>query len=289
MKKLSYLLGLFLVAGILFSSCKKDEDEPQDLTPSINFKGGANYTSADVIITAGDTILVGINADENSTSGKNLTNFKMVLTTDNNPQTLVDSNFNESSFNMDYSISFPQSGETRLSAKITDKDGQSKEIAFNITVNAALPTVSTYTDIQLGSWDDNEYGSFYASTSNTVFMKNEAGNNETIIDFVFFKGVSAFNTIGAPSSTNVQNVFQLNWGVYNETIIEMAGIDAAEFDAIGATYQFPDLAGTGNEVNNLEVDHIILFKTVEGKKGYIKINNFDQKGDRMNIDVKVED
>ncbi|NOX47699.1 MAG: hypothetical protein GXO89_12060, partial [Chlorobi bacterium] len=179
MKKLTYLLGLFLVAGMLFSSCKKDEtEEPKDLTPTISFKGEAGYTSADVTINEGESILVGVIALENSTSGKNLTNFKMVLTTNNTPQVLVDSSFNESSFTADYSISFDNAGETRLSAKITDKDGQSKEIAFNITIKAVQPTVSTKLGIKMGSWNDTEYGSFYATSTQTLYKIDDAGNNQ---------------------------------------------------------------------------------------------------------------
>ena len=289
MKKLSYLLGLFLVAGMLFSSCSKDEnEEPEDLTPTISFKGDAGYTSADVTINEGDDILVGVIALENSTSGKNLTNFKMVLTSNNTPQTLVDSTFNESSFTADYPIPFDNAGETRLSAKITDKDGQSKEIAFNITIEEVQPTVSTYEDIKLGSWNDVDFGSFYATTTNSVYFKADAANNQDAVDFAFFKGATTQNSIGAPASSNVQSVFDIgNWTTLNETKIEMATISAAEFDAIGVIYAFPDLTENTLEVNNLAAGNVLLFETVNGKRGYIKINNFDQKGDRMNIDVKV--
>ena len=293
MKKLSYLLGLFLVAGILFSSCSKDDDdEPQDLTPSISFKGDAGYTSTDVTINAGGTILVGVVALPNSTSGKNLTGFSLVLTTANVPQTLIDSSFNEGSFDANYNISFPDAGETRLSAKITDKDGQSKEIAFNITINAVTPTVSTYEDIQMGSHNDAEYGSFYSTATNTVYLIGDATNNQAAIDFAFYKGVTTFNTITATSTDHAISVFELgpddlNWTTLNETKIEMTTVSTATFDAIGVIYAFPELTENTYEVNNLEVGNVLLFETVNGKRGYIKINNFDQKGDRMNIDVKV--
>ncbi|NOX48480.1 MAG: hypothetical protein GXO89_16040 [Chlorobi bacterium] len=97
------------------------------------------------------------------------------------------------------------------------------------------------------------------------------------------------NTIGAPASSNVQSVFGIgSWTTFNDTKIEMAAIDAAEFDVIGPVgYVFPELTGNTNEVNNLSIDDVLLFETVNGKRGYIKVNNFDQKGDRMNIDVKV--
>ncbi len=290
MKKLSYLLGLFLVAGILFSSCSKDEDEPQDLTPSISFKGDAGYTSSDVTISAGGTILVGVVALPNSTSGKSLTNFKLILTSNNTPQTLVDSSFSASSFDANYNISFSTAGETRLSAKITDKDGQSKEIAFNITVNAVTPTVSTKLDIQMGSVNDTEYGSFYSTSTHTLYKKPDATNNQGAIDFVFFKGANTFNTIAATSTDHVKSVFDLTgagWTTFNETKIEMTTVSTATFDAIGVIYAFPELTGSTYEVNELEVGNVLLFETVNGKRGYIKINDFDQKGDRMNIDVKV--
>ncbi len=137
MKKLSYLLGLFLVAGMLFSSCSKDEDEePVDLTPTINFKGGTDYVSSDITIFVGDTIKIGVIAQSNATSGKKLTNFKIVLTSNDIPETKVDSTIDISTFDADFLYSSVFPGETRLSAKITDKDGLSKEIAFVITAEA---------------------------------------------------------------------------------------------------------------------------------------------------------
>ena len=49
MKKLSYLLGLLLMAGLVFTSCSKDDDEePQDLTPAITFQTGGDFINSDV-------------------------------------------------------------------------------------------------------------------------------------------------------------------------------------------------------------------------------------------------
>ncbi|MCD4745672.1 MAG: hypothetical protein K8R58_05185, partial [Bacteroidales bacterium] len=148
MKKLSYLLGLLLIAGMIFSSCKKDEDDndPIDLTPTINLKGDAGYTSGDVTINEGDTILVGIIALSNTNSGKKLTNFKLTLTSNNVPQVLIDSTLNGTTFDVNYKIGFPDASVVRLSAKITDKDGQSKEISFNITIEEVATPLDAAAD-----------------------------------------------------------------------------------------------------------------------------------------------
>ncbi len=58
MKKLSYLLGLFIVAGLLFSACDKDEETMDP--PSLSFLGGTNppgnaRVDGDVTSTVGDS------------------------------------------------------------------------------------------------------------------------------------------------------------------------------------------------------------------------------------------
>ena len=80
MKKLSYLLGLLIVGSLIFSACNKDEDEePQDLTPTIAFAGGGTDTT----IVAGDSIIVSVACTSNPISGKKLASYKIYMIADN--------------------------------------------------------------------------------------------------------------------------------------------------------------------------------------------------------------
>lgn len=62
-KQIKFLSTLIIIsiAIIAFSSCKK-EDEMRN--PSISFKTGGSYISADAAITAGDAVLIGIEAEK---------------------------------------------------------------------------------------------------------------------------------------------------------------------------------------------------------------------------------
>lgn len=291
MKKLSYLLGLLLVAGFIFTSCSDDDDtEPVDLSPTITFQTSQGLTFSDVELTAGESITIGVVASANSSSGAKLTNVKVYMIVNNVSQPdIVDTTFNESTFQAQYNITFPDPVEGKLYAEVTDKDGEKNSVSFNVTVNPGGDPVVADSDVTMGSFNDNAFGSFYSVATQTVYFKAEANNSPELIDFVFFKGASTMNSIAAPAAQNVQTVFNLNWSVYRDTKIEMASIDATDFDAIGDSYMFPEVTGTGNEVNNLGVNDVLVFETEEGVVGFIKINSFPAKGDKINIDIKMQD
>ena len=157
MKKLSYLLGLLLIAGMVFTSCNKDEDEePQDLTPAITFQSGGDFTSSDVTIDQGDTINVGVICTSNGISGKKLESFKIyMIVNDVTQPNIVDStDIDAAAFTAGYSISFPDVLDGKLYAEITDKDGQKKSVFFNVTVEEATTPLDGAEDLE---WK-REYG-----------------------------------------------------------------------------------------------------------------------------------
>ena len=137
MKKLSYLLGLLVLAGVIFTSCSDDDDgEPQNMDPTLTFQTGPGYTSSDVEIMAGDSITIGIVANENSNSGANLENVRIYMIVANDPQDdIFNEDINESTYTADYTITFPDPVEGTLFVEVTDKDGEKKSISFMVTVN----------------------------------------------------------------------------------------------------------------------------------------------------------
>ena len=94
MKKLTYLLGLLVVASAIFTSCSKDETEPDP--PSITFLGGTEPSTGwervdgDVSLTVGEPFVFGFTASSNS--DKNLSTIKVTRNYENVTQsTLLDS------------------------------------------------------------------------------------------------------------------------------------------------------------------------------------------------------
>lgn len=63
-KQIKFLSSLVVIsiAIITFSSCNKEEDEMRN--PSISFKTGGAYIAADAPVTAGDAVLIGIEAEK---------------------------------------------------------------------------------------------------------------------------------------------------------------------------------------------------------------------------------
>lgn len=292
MKKTIYLLGMLIMAGaMIFTSCtKEEEEEPVDLTPGITFIGGAGYISADADLTPGSTFKVGINASQNSSSGKDIETFTIVRTFNNVPTTVYEEdNIGEATYSWeDDLVANAVAGEERWTFTITDKAGLTKELSLIITT---ISPVTTYTNVTMGSYNDPTYGSFMASTSGTVMLLAGASADQGSVDFAFYLGAVNKSTLGAPSNADVQAVFGLAgvWTVFNATLFEMSSLNAAEFDAIGSAYAFPEFTGTADDINNLEAGDVVSFKTVNDKLGLVKVNAINGKGDIINIDMIVMD
>lgn len=206
MKKLSYLLGLFAITGLMFTSCTKDETEdPQDLSPAITFQTGADFTSSDVTINQGDSITVGVICTSNATSGKKLESFKIYMIINNvtQPNIVEILDINATTFSQAYNITFPDVLDGKLYAEITDKDGKMKNVNFNVTVEESAGPIYTYTTIMMGGQSNVGVGSFYSTGEDLVYLANSAVNNQEKIDFVFFYGTTNQYSIGAPNDDQV--------------------------------------------------------------------------------------
>jgi hypothetical protein len=290
MRKIQLLAGLLLLSGTMFiSSCKKDSTTT-DLSPSMNFVGGNNFISSDQTVDAGTVFSVGVNATANSTSGTKLTKFKIVRTFNNVPQTAFDTTFNSSisNYNENFTaVAAPVAGSERWTFTITDKDGETKELAFVITTVATAGPIDTYTAVLLGGQQNPNLGSFYATT-NTVFNEANANQNQNKIDMVFYYGTSNHASIVAPASTQLSliNEFKYildqtdanHWTVTNET--KFKDVTSAVSDWALVTNDALITANAANltalNVNLLTVNNIIAFETAAtsanpGKKGLFKV------------------
>ncbi|PKP52037.1 MAG: hypothetical protein CVT92_10820 [Bacteroidetes bacterium HGW-Bacteroidetes-1] len=296
MKKINYfLIAMIIGVATVFTSCAKDE-EIIDPNPSIDFKGGATYTSTDVTIKAGESILVGINAAQNSSTKKKLTKFTIVLTQNNTPSTLIDETMTsnqEAVYSQDFNITFNNEGTVKLVATIIDSDNKSDEVFFNVTVEPAGVVVKKKTNVELGSFND-AVGSFYSTSTEEVFTVSGAFDNQAKVDIIFFKGVTYVNALAAPDDADVNTTiptFQLNtWTTKNQTRFIKSEMTAAAFDAIGTTYDFPDFGVAASSKATLLVNgDVVYFKTQAGKRGFIKVVDLYSRGDLGKFDVIVEE
>lgn len=293
MKKTIYLFGLLLMAGaMVFTSCKKDEDEPTvDLTPSLTFIGGAGYTDADATMAPSSTFKVGINAAANTNSNSKIASFKVVRTF-NNVATDVfeDMSINESTFTWEQDlIANAVAGDERWTFTVVDKDGVAKELAIIITTNNP---VVPFKNINMGSYNDPTYGSFMHAANATVMTKAEASADQASVDLAFYWGPQNKSFFGAPSNEVIIDVFDLEgvWTVFNETLFELTTLSAADFDAITDSYSFPDFTGNEDDhIGDVQIDDVFQFRTTNDVYGLIKVNSLNAKGDVVNIDMIVEE
>jgi len=282
-----------MITGMIFTSCSKDDDEP--LPPTIQFKGGSEYTSSDVTINENNTIKVGIIGLSNPTSGKNLTRFTLILTTNNVPQTLIDSAINIATFDADYVITFPDEGTYRVSAKVYDKDGQTAEAAFNVTVNPVTGIID-YTDKILGSYNSNT-GSSFASFDGSVYLMAEAAANSEKVDFLYYYGTNVHATIAAPDDDEAEGVFNGangldTWATRNNTRFSHSPLTGSQFDEITTKSQLVTAAQGANpdqsRLNGLQVGDVLAFLTAGGNYGLLRVDAIVEGTDgTISISVKI--
>ncbi|PKP47121.1 MAG: hypothetical protein CVT94_12460 [Bacteroidetes bacterium HGW-Bacteroidetes-11] len=283
-------------AAVVVTSCGKDDD-PVDPGPTLNLKGGATYTSADATVQSGSVIRVGVNGLKSSVSGVKLVRYKFSITANNTPTTYVDSTFSSDSFTWETDLTLSGVGEVRLSFELWDKNGMKADQAFNVIIEDPGMQINKYLNVEFGSWNDLE-GSFFSSTEGFNYTVNQTSTspvNQLKTDFIFFKGVVNGNTFAAPDDADVNTITTLKvntWpvGNKNQTRFNTTTITAAQFDAIGETYQFPtfNLSAQTSKVNNLVNGQVFLFKTKNDKLGLVKIVDLYSRGDRAKASIIVQ-
>ncbi|MBN2173170.1 MAG: hypothetical protein JW731_03495 [Bacteroidales bacterium] len=315
MRKLSYLTGLILLTGLVFTSCNKDEnEEPQNVNPTMNFKGGTHtptgmeYVDGDITLSTNETFVVGITASSNS--GKNLTNLNITRKFENGAPFYADTTFNATNFNYDFFfLANNEVGNEDWIFTMEDKDGNKTQLSFTITTEAIPAGIVEYTDIELGSIDSPTESSF-ASITGETFLITEAANDATIqekIDFVYFDGATYGQTIVSPDDDLAAQVYSSisNWTTRNATLFSRTQLNAAAYDQIinafsllAVTQQLDFDVKFISELKpepaeGFAVGDVFAFQTATGLFGLIKVTEVNQGAtdglSTIKYDVKVQD
>ncbi|MCX6233354.1 MAG: hypothetical protein NT175_01320 [Bacteroidetes bacterium] len=298
MKKLSYLFAILLLAGTSFMmSCKDTTETPQDLKPNIDFKGGAAYISADATLTTLQEFLIGITASPNTTSGKNLANLKVTRTYNNAVWFEWDTTVNVAYVDIDFSfLALTVAGTERISFVVTDKDGQTNEVALNITTQVVNGPINFFTQKILGSYASST-GSSFASIDGSIYNLADAKANAAKVDWLYFYGGTNHATIAAPDDADAAIVFNdltnglSTWSVRNATRLKKITtvVDWAAITDDGTIKQLTADGVTETKIPDLVVGNISGFKTVTGKFGLIKVDNITgTTAGTIEISVKVQ-
>ena len=286
MKKLSVFLIASLAVIMIMSSCKKDEDNFGP--PTLNFISGDGYVDSDATIAENSYFKVGIAAIANIESNEKLSTLQLTRTMFGIVYTDTTLTINENTYAIDLEFNAQAKGVVETIAfKVTDKAGKTAEKSLVITYEATAESVAKTTGISMGSFND-DFGSFYSTTTNQVYNITEASANQSKIDFLFYKGTTNGPTIASPADVQANTVYDIiGWTTKNATMFMETSISASDFDAIGDEYTFPTFENTSSDINQIESNDVIMFQTVDNKLGLIKLNSINSRGDYAIIDVIV--
>ena len=270
-----FVIIILIVSALSISSCKKDSTA--DKSPSINFIGGTGYTSSDKSVTVGSNIMVGINASSNTNTGTKLKEVIVTLTYNNTPQILGDTLINTTAFTNSGEIPVNWTGTARLSIKVIDKDGESAEIAFNITGQASGASLISHLNLQMGG-STSTFGSYLDAETGTVFTLNQINADpveKAAVDIIFNN--SSLLTLSGVITTATGTKFA-------QTPLASADFDALTTDAGFSNYSS---IATLNQIN-VTVGSVVFFQTKAGKQGLIKVVSIASANGDVVVSEKIQ-
>ena len=293
MKKLNFLLGFVLIAFVGFvTSCENDESA---VGPLVGLIAGSGYIASDVTVSAGAPLAFVFEARKGD---RNLSTFS--ITRDDIALQGWDEKDIPSSVNDVYrdTVIFNaplNDGSYTYAFTVTDKGDLSVTVSVVITVEGP-GDIDTYTAVLMGAQSNLDYGSYLDASAGVVYKQDGAETNPALIDIIYYYGVANLATLTAPDDVTV------NGGSGNLTLAtglttknatrfkEGVGISSSEFDAISDDSDIVEISSiTLSKVNELAVDDVIAFQTVDGRKGLIKISAIDTGADgTITIQVKIQ-
>lgn len=305
------LFGLMFLAGaLLFSSCKKDEETA---APTISTSGASSIDLTVAQIAAGERIVFNINftaaaevetfsIKEDKSGTANATSVYDAANTDFSGKTEDVYNFDKTFVAADFDDGTNTYNKIVYTFTVSDKQGRAIDIKYTVNVveEGGFGAFSSYTTVLMGGQDNPTLGSFYSSSSNTVYLSAAAKTNAANVDFCYFYGVTNLATLCAPANADAATVFDSStngvatWSVRNATKFVASTIDFANLsettDVSGVAF------GTETKANSLAVGDVVAFQTVAGKLGFVKVtvitlgtdgtNQYDDGS--VTIEVKVQ-
>ena len=295
------VLWLVFAGMIGLSSCKKDEETPAPTITintnsiSTNQMGGSAPSGTTVTINLTAKASEGI-AKLNAT--KTVSGVENTLS--NYPKTDNFTSSTEHTWNASYTIS-ETSGTVVLKFSVEDKKGKIESKTFTITVESDY-SIWTARLLAAPLLDQSSKTFFISSTGGTHNLA-EAKANSSLVDFGYFEGATGMATLAAPSDyLTAPQGYDLDWITKNPTefkrttnvnfsTISSASDIGTEYDAGTLATNGSNPVGGSTRVNMLQVDDVVGFKTVAGKKGLLKVTaivpGIGSSGS-ITFDVKVQ-
>ena len=278
-KVLKSVLMLSIASLAILSSCKKEDENATvtdvkvtvTSTPSSPLQGG--IVTLTVVCTGNtDNNLKSISVSRSGGSLDSKVVLSKSLTGTSSTQTIVDT---------------LGSGTFTYNVAVTGESGSAATEIHTITTREPYGTLETLpVPIDLsGQTQDSSQSYFMRLTSPfTPFDRARAtfAANKANIDMCFYYGNANKATLASPDDAAfMQTVYTyITWTGAKKTLFSTTTLTAAKYDEIEASDSdsaIVEMAKTTTTwaaaATKLKADDIILFKTAEGKKGLIKVQN----------------
>ena len=288
MKKVNYFLSIIAIVAIALNFTSCDPTTTENKAPEIT----VTPTSVEAVV--GDTVLftVKISAD-----GELKTLSAVIDPYATFPDTTFDSGVHTAEIGYYYVVPGSAAAGTshKITWTITDKDDLTSTTTGTIDIISGAGNINTYTAVLLGADQNADAGSFYATSTNTVYTVAEAYTNQDNVDFIYYYGSTNEASIAAPNDVDVAvfNVYGLaNWTTKNATTFKTTSVTTSNFDAMtdDATIVTEADGSSATAVNQLTQGNVFAFVTEAGKKGLVKVGTITTGRDgNITITVKVQE
>lgn len=285
-------LTVLILFGIIIFSCSKEESD-NNLLPLLELKQGSIYISSDTAIAEGSQFTIGIKASANG--GENLTNLLIIS---NDSLRLLDYGFNAVSIDKDVLINKNSDSIQDLTIIIRNAKGISAVLKIKLIKNgSAYKPVISYPNITLGAQNNLSTGSFISFSNGWVYNLNDASQNQSLIDLLYFYHTLEFNTLASPganvtgiySGSNAPEYWSVKKTIYfsrNIINISVSSFDNAQNDSLIIANTFTN---GGRKAKGLAANQIWAFQTETGKFGLIKIIQvIGQENGTVQIAIKMQ-
>lgn len=283
---------IILILSIAILSCTRDESDNMNL-PVLVLKADSIYVSSDTSIAEGSQIVIGIKAWADK--GDNICN---LLITSNDSLRLLDYGFNATQIDKDIIINKNSDSIQHIRITIRNSNGLSISKQIVLTKNgSAYKPVIYYPQIILGGQSNLAVGSFCSLNNGLICNQNDAFQNQSLINLLYFYHPVEFNTLASPGA-NLTGIYQgLNspefWAIKNTTYfsrntinIPISSFDNAVNDSLIIANTFTN---GGRKAKGLAANQIWAFQTNLGKFGLIKIIEVNgQEDGTLKIAVKMQ-
>lgn len=282
MKKFAFLFVFALAGSLFLASCSGgDDDNTAKPKPSINWKGGANFTSVNTSVAAGNSINFGITGS--ATEG-NITKIRVTVNVNGaGALILSDSTLKEKTVDVEWNgvnVGNLPNAKIVYTATLTQTNGETSSASFTVTVTPAALSVQTRPNLQMGGQTNSTLGSFFDYSTQQVLLLSAANNAPESVDFIYYSGATNGLTFAAPDNSDVTQIFSnvSGWATRNNTKFRKTTLTAADFDAImdGTPSTKIDSEATSgaflSDAKQLKVGDVIVFITAGGQEfGLLKV------------------